>query len=181
MKGIVFTEFFELVEEKYGLETVNLLADNSELGSKGVYTRVRTYDYKELYAHLDLLSKETGVSIADLIMVYGNYLFQKFTKHYPQLFENIKDSFELLEQLESFIHIEVQKLYPDAELPSFEHERISENELLMTYTSGRGLASFAHALILGAGNHFNELLQVEVTELQKEPVQVAKILVRRGL
>ena len=33
MKGIVFTEFLELVEDKFGLETVDEIINNSDLKS----------------------------------------------------------------------------------------------------------------------------------------------------
>ncbi|MFT4982342.1 MAG: hypothetical protein ACI9UR_002213, partial [Bacteroidia bacterium] len=40
MKGIVFTEFLELVEDKFGLEVVNQIIDGCELETDGVYTSV---------------------------------------------------------------------------------------------------------------------------------------------
>ena len=42
MKGIVFTEFLEMVESKFGIEMVNGLLDSSELASGGVYSAVGT-------------------------------------------------------------------------------------------------------------------------------------------
>ena len=40
MKGIVFTEFLEMVEEKFDLETLDKIIINSKLPSEGVYTSV---------------------------------------------------------------------------------------------------------------------------------------------
>ncbi len=45
MKGIVFTGFLELVEDKYGLEMVDEIITNSNLESKGIYTSVGTYSF----------------------------------------------------------------------------------------------------------------------------------------
>ena len=42
MKGIVFSEFLDLVEVKFGLEMVDKIIDQSNLESKGVYTSVGT-------------------------------------------------------------------------------------------------------------------------------------------
>ena len=36
MKGIVFTEFLEMVEEKFGLEVVDYIIESSELASEGI-------------------------------------------------------------------------------------------------------------------------------------------------
>ena len=37
MKGVVFTEFLEMVEQKFGMEMVNALIENNDLSSDGVY------------------------------------------------------------------------------------------------------------------------------------------------
>ncbi len=48
MKGIVFTNFFEMVEEKIGFELVDQLIEGTELATGGAYTTIGTYDHKEL-------------------------------------------------------------------------------------------------------------------------------------
>ena len=48
MKGLVFTEFLEMVESKFGLEVVDNIIEHSELPSGGVYTSVGTYDFNEM-------------------------------------------------------------------------------------------------------------------------------------
>ena len=40
MKGILFTEFLELTEEKYGLEIVQRIIDECDLKSDGIYTAI---------------------------------------------------------------------------------------------------------------------------------------------
>jgi Haem-NO-binding len=44
MKGMVFTEFLELVERSWGEELVDELIESCELASGGAYTSVGTYD-----------------------------------------------------------------------------------------------------------------------------------------
>ena len=48
MKGIIFTEFLELVEEKFGLGMVDKIISQSELNSGGAYTSVGTYEFSEM-------------------------------------------------------------------------------------------------------------------------------------
>ena len=57
MKGIIFTDFLELVEEKFGLEMVDTIIEASELESNGVYTGVGTYSFGEMVQLLGNLSK----------------------------------------------------------------------------------------------------------------------------
>lgn len=63
MKGIVFTEFIEMVEEVYSPEMVDILLDSVTLSSKGAYTSVGTYDHHELVVLVAELSKRTGTEI----------------------------------------------------------------------------------------------------------------------
>ena len=48
MKGIIFTEFLEMVETEYGMDMVDRLIDSSKIASQGAYTSVGTYDHREL-------------------------------------------------------------------------------------------------------------------------------------
>ncbi|MEO0814052.1 MAG: heme NO-binding domain-containing protein, partial [Myxococcota bacterium] len=45
MKGIVFTEFLEMVEDRFGFEAVDRLVTASGSDNDGVYTAVGTYDH----------------------------------------------------------------------------------------------------------------------------------------
>ena len=44
MKGVIFTEFLELVEKKFGLAMVDKIIGQSNLASEGIYTSVGTYE-----------------------------------------------------------------------------------------------------------------------------------------
>ena len=117
MKGIVFTEFLEMVEQKFGLETVDKIIENSELKSRGVYTSIGTYDFGEMSSLITNLSAETDIDIPTLIHVYGLYFFDTLAKGHPDIFNYYKTAFNLLAGIEKHIHVHVRKIYPDAELP----------------------------------------------------------------
>ncbi len=57
MKGIVFTEFLEMVEAEFGLETADKIIMDSKLASNGAYTVVGTYDPSEMGQLVTNLSK----------------------------------------------------------------------------------------------------------------------------
>ena len=88
MKGIVFTEFLEMVEQKFGMDMVNDLIDNNTLSSGGVYSAVGTYDHAEMVTLVMDLNKRSGIALPDLLKAFGAYLFQTFKTGYPQMFEN---------------------------------------------------------------------------------------------
>lgn len=160
MKGVVFTELLEMVESNFGYETVDHILEHADLPSGGSYTAVGTYDHSEMVQLLMQLSQKVGTPIPDLLHAFGKYIFGTFAKGYPQFFEHSPDCFTFFSGVDDYIHVEVRKLYPDAELPSFEIDRRSENELSMIYKSERKLADFAAGLIEGCAAHYSETLTV---------------------
>ena len=161
MKGVIFTEFLGLVEEKWDADMVDDIIEACDLPSGGAYTAVGTYDHREIVALVGELSTRSGVPVPDLLQVYGKHLFGTLAKSYPSFVEPRDSALDFLESVESYIHVEVLKLYPDAELPSFDCERISPAELVMIYRSNRHLDDVCHGLIDGALVHFNTTATIE--------------------
>ena len=82
MKGIIFTEFLDLVEKKFGIGMVDKIIAQSELKSAGAYTAVGTYDFGEMLQLMTHLSHNTSLSIDDLLLVYAEHLFHALVKSY---------------------------------------------------------------------------------------------------
>ena len=86
MKGIVFTEFLEMVEAKYSAGVVDQILEDSELPSGGIYTSVGTYEHAEMISLLSELSKHSGLGTQVLLCVFSEYLFARFAALYPEFF-----------------------------------------------------------------------------------------------
>jgi len=71
MKGVIFTEFIELVESTYGESMVDAILESADLPSGGVYTSVGTYDHREIVSLVGELSTKTGTPVPDLLKIYG--------------------------------------------------------------------------------------------------------------
>jgi hypothetical protein len=166
MKGMVFTEFFSLVETAFGDDMLDDIIDDANLPNDGAYTAVGTYDHMELVAMVVALSTRSGMPVPDLVKTFGTYLFGRFVALYPKFFDGVSDSFLFLSGIEDIIHAEVLKLYPDANLPKFDVQ-IEGDQLLMTYHSNRHLADLAEGLIIGAAQHFNETFDIVKTNLDE--------------
>mmetsp|Transcript_28494 Transcript_28494/g.43815 ORF Transcript_28494/g.43815 Transcript_28494/m.43815 type:complete len:180 (-) Transcript_28494:1104-1643(-) len=167
MKGLVFTEFLEMVEDKFRFEVADKIIESSDLPSGGVYTAVGTYEHSEMVQLVTHLSSESGLTVPQLLKAYGNHLFTRFAAGYEVFFKDVSDGFVFLEQIDGYIHVEVRKLYPDAELPSFETKRISDNQLEMIYTSERRMGDFAEGLIEGCATHFNEDYDIQSEKVEE--------------
>jgi len=123
MKGIVFTEFLEMIERDFGYEIVDQILNDNQLESGGAYTSVGTYNHAEMIQLLSSLSKVTSQDVSTLLEYFGNYMFVTFRKGFPAFFDDCEHGFEFLESIDNHIHVEVKKLYPDAMLPRFESEK----------------------------------------------------------
>lgn len=176
MKGVVFTEFLEMVEKEFGVVVLDKLITETPEASQEGYTAVGTYSYQEFVALLVNLSKETNISIDELTKAFGSYLFSYFLNRYAHMLSDIGSTFELLDQLESYIHVEVRKLYSDAELPYFETISMDKTHMVLHYKSKRRMASFAEGLINAAAKHFNENIHVEKDFLHEDGSWVSFIL-----
>ncbi len=165
MKGIVYTEFLEMVESNFGLEVVDRIIEQSDLASGGAYTAVGTYDHTELLRLVGELAKVTGMTVPDLLRAFGRHLFGRFAVLYPQTLEGAYSSFSFLARIEGIVHVDVRKLYPDAELPTFECSDPNGDELTMIYRSTRPFADFAEGLIMGCAEHFGEKIAIEREDL----------------
>ncbi|MFN3193144.1 MAG: heme NO-binding domain-containing protein [Aureliella sp.] len=160
---MVFTEFLEFVEDQFGLEVVDKLAEVSANG--GAYTSVGTYDHGELVKMLVVLSETSGMEIKKLLNVFGHHLFGFLVRSYPMVLQDASNAFELLSHIDDQIHVEVRKLYPDSELPEFQHKMVSEDHMQLTYRSERGLADLAEGLLLGCFEHYGESVSLEKKDL----------------
>ncbi|MEL6864985.1 MAG: heme NO-binding domain-containing protein [Bacteroidota bacterium] len=154
MKGIVFTEFLDMVEDHYGYAMVDQLIQDNNLPSEGIYTSVGTYQHQEMVQLLMSLSRFTQTPPPILLNAFGKHLFGVFSKGYHHFFDKVHTAFDFLESIEEYIHVEVLKLYPDAELPRFETQRI-KNQLEMIYRSDRRMADLAEGLIEASLEHFH--------------------------
>ncbi len=170
MKGMVFTEFFNLVETAFGADMLDDIIDDANLPNDGAYTAVGTYDHMELVAMVVALSTRSGMPVPDLVKTFGTYLFGRFVALYPKFFTDVNDSFVFLSGIEDIIHAEVLKLYPDASLPKFDVQ-IEGDELIMTYHSNRHFADLAEGLIIGAAQHFNENFEIVKTNLDENSTE----------
>ncbi|NIK78008.1 hypothetical protein FHS15_003146 [Paenibacillus castaneae] len=165
MKGMIFTAFLEMVENKFSLNLADEIIEASDLPSGGSYTTVGTYDHNEMIKLVVQLSERTSIPVADLVRTFGEYLFSQLLEMHAYFLEENSSVFEFLQKVDSYIHVEVRKLYPDAELPAFHYETSIPGTLIMTYRSSRPFADLAEGLIIGSINHYGEKIDVKRQDL----------------
>lgn len=160
VKGIIFTEFLEMVDAKFSPEVTERIIEQAKVPSGCAYTTIGSYDHRELVQLVVALSKETGTGVAELVHAYGFYLFERFVRAYPRFFSGIKDAFTFLEGLEGIVHTEVRKLYSDAKPPRVICTRQGDDQLAVVYQSERCLGDAAHGLMQGCISYFGEDIEI---------------------
>lgn len=165
MKGVVFTEFMEMVESVYGMSVVDSLIEEAATPSGGVYVSTGTYDHNELVQYVLALSRRTSTPVPQLLEAFGLHLTSRFHVLFPAFFKH-PGLFEFLESVHGYIHVEVRKLYPDADLPMIRCQDRSEKRLVVVYESKRRLSDLGRGLILGAARVFGT--PARVTEIHRD-------------
>ncbi|MEM6684225.1 MAG: heme NO-binding domain-containing protein [Bacteroidota bacterium] len=176
MKGIIFTEFLDLVEDKFGLGMVDTIISESELPSNGVYTAIGTYSFSEMLQLIQNLSTHTQISVDGLLLTYGEHFFQVIENSYPGLLASYQDPIEMLASIENHIHVEVRKIYPDAELPTFVVEHQTANSLIMVYKSSRAMHHFGLGLMNKTFEHFKSSAEIILEKIKDDGTEVKFII-----
>jgi len=162
MRGVIFTELYELIEEKFGYEILDDIIVASNLPHEGAYSATGNYPFVELLSLVNELHKQSKLPIETLLELFGEQLFAKLISMHPQ-FDLSMEFLDFLENVELYIHNEVQKLYPDAELPKFDILSKSKNTFIFYYNSSKRLHYLAKGLIVGASKHFKTNVSVIMT------------------
>ena len=162
MKGIVFNLLQESVSRQYGEETWDTLLDTA--GLDGAYTALGTYPDAEALKLVGVASEALSVPPDAILRWFGKSAIPMLATSYPQFFEGHPNTRSFLLTLNDIIHPEVRKLYPGADVPTFEYEDSAADALTIGYQSARKMCAFAEGLIEGAAAHFGETVHIEQPE-----------------
>jgi hypothetical protein len=161
MKGIVFNLLQKSVSEQYGEATWDALLDAAELD--GAYTALGTYDDSEALKLVGAASNALSVGPDDVLRWFGKSALPLLAATYPTFFEGHDSTRSFLLTLNEIIHPEVRKLYPGADVPTFDFDTTDPDGLSIGYHSARKFCSFAEGLIEGAAEHFGQKVSIAQT------------------
>lgn len=164
MLGMVFNEFVDLAEDRFGPVVLERAIERSCPASGAAYTAYGIYDHGEMIAMVDGLSHETGIAPATLQTALGRHLFGALMRRHGDLAERFADPLTLLAGIEDVIHVAVRRIYPDAQLPRFDSRWEGADRLVLVYRSLRPFGALCHGLIEGCCAHFGVACEVEVDD-----------------
>ena len=158
MKGIVFQLLHRVVAGEYGEATWDTLL--TDAGVDGAYTSLGNYEDAELGKIVGAASRRLALPPEAIVRWFGRKAIPLLAGHYPKVFEPHADTRAFVLTLNSIIHPEVRKLYPGADVPNFDFDTSSPDELVMFYHSKRRMCSFAEGLLEGAADHFKQAAHI---------------------
>jgi hypothetical protein len=164
VKGVIFVELVKMAEAAFGEDTVDMVLSKADLANGGAFTTVGNYPCSELVKIVMAFSDHSGLSPEVLQKKFGHWIMDHFVVAYPQFFTDKKNAFQMLDSIEAEIHVEVRKLYPEAELPTFSTQQTDASHMFMTYESPRPLSAFCHGMIEACLEHFNETGTIDRTD-----------------
>src|SRR5262245_20814274 len=169
MKGILFTDFVELMERE-------LPAAAAQVEVRA-YSPLGSYPEDELLALVARAGKAAGLPVSDVLRRFGAQLFRTLATIYPVFLDGVGSAFELLGGIETYVHGEVKKLYPDAEFPRFEVQASSGN-LELVYRSRRPLADVAEGMIRGCIAWFGDRVDLDRKDIEAADGRAARFTLR---
>ena len=178
MKGMVFTELLSMAEHALGEAAVDDILDGLALDNDGAYSAVGNYSCGELMRIVGAISDHTAIPVPELQRRFGQWVHGRFVEGYPAFFADKPNALAMLDAIENEVHVEVRKLYPDAELPTFETEWHGMRALTMPYRSDRPLVPFCHGMIEACVAHFRQPAEITVTEIGDDHARAARFHVQ---
>jgi hypothetical protein len=166
MRGTIFVELIRMAEQSFGEDVVDDVLDKADLENGGAFTAVGNYPCSELVKIVMAFSAHSNISPEVLQRKFGHWMITHFVENFPTFFEDKADSFAMLESVDGEIHVEVAKLYPDAELPVFETKRLAADHLTMVYSSPRPLVEFCQGMIEACLERFGQTADIQRTALE---------------
>jgi len=170
MKGILFTDFVEFMERE-------LPAAAAQVEVRA-YSPLGSYPEDELLALVARAGKAAGLPVSDVLRRFGAQLFRTLATIYPVFLDGVGSAFELLGGIETYVHGEVKKLYPDAEFPGFEVHTRAPGGLELVYRSRRPLADLAEGMMRGCIAWFGDRVDLHRQDLDAADGRAARFTLR---
>lgn len=169
MKGIIFNFLENLIIDKFGDEIMEEIYEEAEFSVDAPpFVGPETYPDSDLVAIVALLSEKSNFPIDDLIHEFGKYMFPILAGKYPVFLQDIDSPLELLKNVNDIIHVEVRKLFKEANPPIITIKDINQNKATLHYSSERKLCRLLEGLLDGVAAYFGKKITYSHKQCMKE-------------
>jgi hypothetical protein len=156
MKGIIFNQFLDMVEGKFGYQMVDAIILQNSSTTGGAYTSIGNYSHDELKRLFKSLHEKTKIPLPLLLHEFGRHLFQWFIKNYGSKFQSSNNAFCFIKGMEVQLQNELEKIYPDIRFPEIKIKSRNGSSLEVYYYADYGAASLIRGILEAALDYFDE-------------------------
>ncbi len=156
MKGIIFNLFEAFCIRRLGEETYEALVEDIEELETDPRLMVApgTYADEDFFRLVRGAATRIGVAVPELLRDFGRFALARLADRYPDFFAPFRHAREFLRFIGMVHHVEIKKLYQDANVPRFSCREEGDGTLMLGYHSERLLCPFVEGLIEGVGVHY---------------------------
>jgi len=170
MYGVIFSFLRDYVTEKHGgRDTWRALLSASDISPEKIYFPVTEYPDEEIVAIATSAAEALDLPLPVVLEDFGSFVAIKLITFYPMYIDKKDlDSFGVIELAGSSIHDAIHKHNPQRKPPTLGANRVSENEMILHYFSGRKLCPVVRGVIRGLSEHFDEVIEINETQCMHE-------------
>lgn len=156
MKGAIFNIFETFIADNFGDATYECIyaAALPKMQTKCPFVGPGSYPDADFMALVQHTVDELNISVEDATKAFGNFAFSKLADSAPDFVKPYNHPKPFLKTIDSVIHVEVRKMYPDAMLPKFWYQDTGADTLTLCYQSPRKLYYFVDGMIHAVCDHF---------------------------
>ncbi len=156
MKGIIFNLLEDFITRSLGEDSFEEILSNCGLLTPDplVIVAPGTYPDQDFHEIVRQAAKYSGSTEAELLRSFGRFALPRLAERYPHFFSSCQHPKDFLKFLSLVHHVEIKKLYKDADTPLFSCRELSNNELILLYSSKRKLCHMVEGLIQGLEDYY---------------------------
>ena len=175
MHGIVFSQFIKYVRETHGLDTLQVILEDSGFENKK-FEITESHPDEQLEKMIASTGKHLNVSRDSLLESLGEFIAPNLLEIYSPFIEKEWDAMDLLENIESTIHRTVRMRDPKADPPKLTIERVGTDKIVINYFSQRKMIHFGIGIIKAIGTQYETKLSINKTDFDdKQVLEVTRL------
>jgi len=159
MHGLIFAELRKYVDSKLGGAAWESLLAQAGLAGK-LYMPVSTYPDADAASLVAAASATTGLAADAILQDFGQFIAPDLLRMYASLIRKEWKTLDILEHTEETIHRVVRTQNPGADPPELVSKRLSDTEVLITYSSARRMCGLAKGIVRGMAEERGESIVI---------------------
>jgi len=162
LRGLIFRAYLNFIKDNFGYEELDEILQKDDYPNKGGFSSAGNYKSKYLISLVTHTTHLYGNSKEKVIEAFGkyafNFLLDRFKKSYKGSTSPLhtNNAYNFLEKLNVIHFDELRKLYPDADFPKFDINRVDSEHIIIEYSSHRNLPYLVYGLIKGCLKYYND-------------------------